>query len=77
MPGIHVLPKQGDFARPGIDHAARFRDHRGSRPARLRAARVGHHAKAAKLVAAFLDGEESREPAGGLGGGRIGQKIEF
>ena len=74
MPGIHVLPEQGDLARALRHQPAGFRQHRDGGAARLGAARVGHHAERAELVAALLDGQERGHALGGRG---LRQEVEF
>ena len=63
MPGIDVLAEQGDFAHAGIDQLLRFGNDLGDRAGDFGAARIGHDAEGAELVAAFLHGEEGGDAA--------------
>ena len=57
-PRGHVLAEQRDFLRARFDQLARFGHQIAVRTRDFRAARIGHHAIGAELVAAFLHGEE-------------------
>jgi hypothetical protein len=61
--GVDVLSDQRDLAHPGVDEALRFGDDFRRRTRHLRAARIGHHAEGAELVAAFLHGHERGDAA--------------
>ena len=74
VPGVDVLPEQRDLARALRHQPPRLGDHRRRRAARLGAARVGHDAEAAELVAALLDGQEGGDA---LRRGRVGQEVEL
>ena len=56
--GVDVLPDERDLAHPGVGEALGLGDDLGGRPRDLGAAGVGHDAKGAELVAAFLDRQE-------------------
>ena len=58
MPGVDVLAEQRELAHAAIGKARRFGDDGFDRPRDLGAARIGHDAEGAELVAAFLHGEE-------------------
>ena len=58
--GVDVLAEQHDFARAGVGESPCLLKHRRHRTRNFRAARVGHDAICAELVAAFLDGQERR-----------------
>ena len=58
VPGIDVLAEQRDLADALAGEARRLGDDRRDRPRDFGAARVGHDAEGAELVAAFLHGEE-------------------
>jgi hypothetical protein len=62
-PGVDVLTKQGQLAHAGLGQNFRLADDAGGRAGGFRAARVGHDAEGAELVAALLNGEESRNSA--------------
>ena len=66
MIGIDVLAEQRDLDRARLDELARLGQHRLRGPRILGAARVGHDAEGAELVAAFLDGQERRARAHAL-----------
>jgi hypothetical protein len=74
VPGVDVLAEQRDLARALARHAPRLGEDGGGGAAVLGAARVGHHAEGAELVAALLDGEEARNA---LRRGGLGQVVEF
>ncbi len=79
-PGVDVLAEQGDLARAGFDKPLRFAHQFGERPRDFGAARIGHDAIGAELVAPFLHREEgarralaARGEGGELGvGGHVG-----
>ena len=73
--GIDVLAEQRDLADAGVRLAARFGKDRRQRPGDLRAARIGHHAEGAELVAAFLDGEKGGRPGLAQAGRRGGRQM--
>ena len=58
--GVDVLAEQRDLAHAMIGKAAGLGLHVGDGPRELGAARVGHDAEGAELVAALLHGEERR-----------------
>ena len=60
--GIYVLPEQGDFTRAVSNQPARLILHIRHRAGKLGAARIGHNAKGAEAVAAFLNGEKGADP---------------
>ena len=63
VPGVDVLAEQSDFAHARIgQRAGLFRDAQDG-PRVFGAARIGHHAKRAELVATLLNGEEGRRSA--------------
>ena len=62
MPRIDVLAEQGDLARARIDEPVRLLDKIAERSGDFGAARVGHHAIGAELVATLLHGKESTRP---------------
>ena len=72
--GVDVLAEQRDLDRAGRHELARFAQHGRRRPRILGAARIGHDAEGAELVAAFLDRQEGRAGAHAL---RRGQVIEL
>ncbi len=59
---VDVLAKQREFEGTPFDQLTRFGEDGGNRPRILDAARIGHDAEGAELVAAFLD-ERKAEPA--------------
>ena len=63
MIGIDVLAKQSHFAHARSAESLDFGNYATSRTRGLRTARVGYHAKGAKLIASFLHGHESRNAA--------------
>ncbi len=65
MVGVDVLAEQRDLAGASDDHAAGFGDDLCRRARELGAARIGHDAEGAELVAAFLDRQERRDAGGG------------
>ena len=77
--GVDVLAEQRDLADAGIGQALRLGDDRGDRPRHLGAARVGHDAERAELVAAFLHGDEGRHAAladrGAAGRGELAELV--
>ena len=72
--GVDVLAQQRELARTRCDQTARLAQDVGRGPALLGAARVGHDAEGAELVAAFLDGQEGADAAGGP---ILGQAVEL
>ncbi len=62
--GVDVLADQRDLAHAGVDEAHGLGDDLGDGTRRFGAARIGHDAKRAELVAPFLHGDESRNAAG-------------
>src|SRR5579862_7430546 len=67
---VHVLAEELDLGVAGIGDATRFGQHRSGGPAALLAARIGHHAVGAELVAALDDGDVAA--IGVLPGGKFG-----
>ena len=61
--GVDVLADQRDLADAGVGQPLRLGDDLGDRPRHFGAARVGHDAEGAELVAAFLHGDEGRHAA--------------
>ena len=61
--GVDVLADQRDLAHAGIGEPLDLGDDLGDRPRDFGAARIGHDAEGAELVAAFLHGDESRDAA--------------
>ena len=74
MIGVDVLADQHDLANAGIGEAFGLGDDFFDRPRQFGAARVGHNAEGAELVAALLHGDEAGDAAlrvaARLGGGR-------
>ena len=66
MIGIHILPQQGDVPHTLCHQTARFLQYPRHRAAHFHPARIGHHAKRAKLVAAFLHRQKRRRPTSRL-----------
>ena len=62
MIGVHVLAQESDLAHPGSDGVTRLGQDLYHRTRVLGAARVRYDAKAAKLVAPFLNREEGGHP---------------
>lgn len=58
--GVDVLAKQRELFHPLLRHPSRFRQYLFNGSGELCAAGVGHHAKAAELVAALLNRQERR-----------------
>ena len=58
MISIHILPQKRDVFDAAFDQFAGFVQNAGGRAADLGAPRIGHHAKSAELVAAFLHRQE-------------------
>ena len=56
--GIDVLAQQGDLAHALVSEALGLLDDVVDGPRPLAAARIGHHAEGAELVAAFLHGHK-------------------
>ena len=56
--GVDVLAEQRDLAHAGIGQPLGLGDDLRDRPRDFGAARIGHDAEGAELVAAFLHGEE-------------------
>ena len=65
--GIHVLAEQLNFGVAEIGHLAGFGEHGVGCAAALFAAREGHHAVGAELVAAFDDGDVAAVRVGARG----------
>ncbi len=63
MIGVDVLSDQRDFANAGAGKPLDVGENLRNRPRCLHAARVGHDAEGAELVAAFLHGDESSRAA--------------
>ncbi len=61
--GIDVLTEQRHFTNAARRKSANFVEHILDRPAHLKPARIGHHAKAAELATAFHDGDKRRRAA--------------
>ena len=72
--GIHVLAQKRQLPHPARHEIARLGQDAVHRAADLGPARVGHHAKGAKLVAAFLHRQKRRRPARSLA---FGQKVKL
>ena len=72
--GIHVLAQQRDFPHALRGQAARLHDEIIHGTRKLRPPRIGHHAKRAELVAAFLHGHKRRRA---IGLTRLGQRVEL
>ena len=68
--GVDVLAEQRDLAHAMVGEAAGLGLHLGDGARELRAARVGHDAEGAELVAALLHGQERRHGLGGRAPGR-------
>src|SRR6516162_1846638 len=62
--GIYILAQKGDLASPGFDRVTRLGQDLGHRARVFGTTRVGYDAKAAKLVASFLDCEKGGHPSG-------------
>ncbi len=62
--GVDVLADERDLAHAGVDEPSRLGDDVGDGPRDLGAARIGHDAERAELVAAFLHGDEGGDAAG-------------
>ena len=78
MIGIDVLSDQRDFAHAGVRQPLDFGADLVDRAGGFRAARIGHDAERAELVAAFLHGDEGGDAArAGGGGARRGEMIEL
>ncbi len=76
--GVDVLADEGDLADARVDETLRLGEHVGDAARNLGAARIGHHAKGAEFVAAFLHGDEGRDAArADLRASRIGQSAEL
>ena len=76
--GVDVLAEQRDLADAGIGQTLRLGDDLGDRPRHLGAARIGHDAEGAELVAAFLHGDEGRHAAlADRGAARRGEMAEL
>ena len=56
--GVDVLAQQGDLAHAAPGQRPRLLQHLEHRPRPFGAARIGHHAEGAELVAALLHGQE-------------------
>ena len=61
--GVDVLADQRDLAHAGVGQPLDLGDDLVDRPRHLGAARIGHDAEGAELVAAFLHGDEGRDAA--------------
>jgi hypothetical protein len=68
--GIYVLPDQRHVAHAGIGKAPDLGGDFFHRPRNFHAARIGHDAECAELVAAFLHGHKSRHAAAPRRGNR-------
>ena len=75
MIGVDVLAEQRHFAHACGDQRLHLSGDPRHRPRALRAARKRHDAKCAKLVAAFLHGDESGDAALARLGARRGRKM--
>ena len=73
--GIDVLAQQRDLAHAVIGKAARLGLHVGDGSREFRAARVGHHAEGAELVAALLHGQEGGDRLGGRALGQVAELV--
>ena len=67
--GVDVLPDQRDLAHAIVGKPLHVFDDPGDRARDFGAARIGHHAEGAELVAAFLHGHERGDAAGADRGG--------
>ena len=72
--GVDVLAQQRDLPRAAGDHAPGLRDNGRGRARIFGAARIGHDAEGAELVATFLHGEEGGRP---LASAFLRQEIEL
>ena len=70
MPAVDVLAQKRDVAHPARNQIAGFGQDTVDRTADLRPAGIGHNAEGAKLVAAFLNRQESGRRTTGRGGFR-------
>ena len=61
--GVDVLAEQRDLAHARAGERSRLGDDCRDRPRDFGAARIGHDAEGAELVAAFLHGDESADAA--------------
>ena len=78
VPRIDVLAEQGHLANAGIGQLFRFGDDLGDGARDFRAARIGHDAEGAELVAAFLHGQKGGDAApGDLGALGLRQMLEL
>ena len=79
VPGVDVLADQGELAHAGLSQGAGLVHDALHRARELRAARVGHHAEGAELVAALLHGEEgghaARQRAGAVRRGQMAELV--
>src|SRR6516164_5971123 len=60
--GIYILAQKGNLASPGFDGVTRLGQDLGHWARVFGSTRVGYDAKAAKLVASFLDREKGGHP---------------
>ncbi len=76
--GVDVLADQRDLAHAGVGQALGLGDDLCDRARHFRAARIGHDAEGAELVAAFLHGDEGRHAAlADRGAARRGEMVEL
>ena len=76
--GVHVLADQRHLDHARVGEPLHFRDDLLHRPRHFAAARIGHDAESAELVAAFLHGDEGGDAARADGGAaRCGEMIEL
>ena len=68
--GVDVLAQQGDFAHAPIRQLSRLFQHRRHRSRPFGAARIGHDAEGAELVATLLHRQEGGRPLGEAGRGQ-------
>ena len=78
VPGVDVLAEQRHLAHAGLGELFGLGDDLRHRPRHFRAARIGHDAEGAELVAAFLHGQEGRHAAADdLRSARLRQMFEL
>ena len=76
--GVDVLADQGEFADAGVRESLGLGHDLCDRSRDFGAARVGHHAEGAELVAAFLHRDEGRNAAAARrGAARRGEMVEL
>ena len=77
--GVDVLAEQRDLAHAGVGQPLDLGDDLRDRPRDFGAARIGHDAEGAELVAAFLHGDEGRRRRACAIAARLGaaQRVEL